>query len=130
MTSKLQWSPPQVLIHYRQPKGQPKPATAAKPLAVGTATRAAARGRGRVGGRRGRNAGRAKPKTAEELDAEMMDYFDASGAPANGAVTTDAAATANGTAQPVANGAEDLGMDEISVGADAVLTHVALLTDG
>ncbi|KAA6406791.1 MAG: rna recognition motif containing [Lasallia pustulata] len=96
-----------------QPKVQPKPATAVKSATNGTATRAGGRGRGR-GGRRGRNAGRGKPKTAEELDAEMMDYFDASGAPVNGAATTDAAATTNGTAQPGANGGEDLGMDEIS----------------
>lgn len=115
------------LTDCRQPKGQPKPATAAKPATDGTATRGAGRGRG---GRRGRNAGRAKPKTAEELDAEMMDYFDASGAPANGAATTDAAATTNGTAQPAANGGEDLGMDEVLVSADGPLAQVCLLTAG
>ncbi|MCJ1298648.1 hypothetical protein MMC08_001438, partial [Hypocenomyce scalaris] len=50
-----------------QPKGQPKPATAAKSATDGASTRGTGRGRGR-GGRRGRNAGRSKPKTAEELD--------------------------------------------------------------
>lgn len=54
----------------------------------------------------------------------MMDYFDASGAPVNGAATTDAAATTNGTAQPGANGGEDLGMDEISVSVDGLLPHL------
>lgn len=117
------------LTDCRQPKGQPKPATAAKAATDGTVTRGAERGRGR-GGRRGRNAGRAKPKTAEELDAEMMDYFDASGAPANGAATTDAAATTNGTAQPAANGGEDLGMDEVLVSADEPFVQVCLLTAG
>ncbi|KAL8709228.1 MAG: hypothetical protein Q9220_005971 [cf. Caloplaca sp. 1 TL-2023] len=91
-----------------QGKG-PKPATAAKPATNGTATRGSGtRGRGR-GARRGRNAGRGKPKTADELDAEMMDYFDTSAA--NGGAD---GAAANGAAQPVANG-DDLGMDEISV---------------
>lgn len=56
--------------------------------------------------------GRGKPKTADELDAEMMDYFDASGA--NGAAAANDG-VANGAAQPAANGADDLGMDEISV---------------
>ncbi|KAL8975827.1 MAG: hypothetical protein Q9205_008050, partial [Flavoplaca limonia] len=88
----------------------PKAATAAKSTANGAGTRDSTRGRGR-GGRRGRNAGRAKPKTADELDAEMTDYFDTNAA---NAVGTDGAAT-NGAVQPVANGADDLGMDEISV---------------
>lgn len=70
-----------------------------------------ARGRGR-GGRRGRNAGRSKPKTADELDAEMVDYFDAPGA-TGGNNGTDGTAI-NGAAPAAANG-EDLGMDEISV---------------
>ena len=93
------------LTHSRNNKG-PKPATAAKATANGAGTRDNTRGRGR-GGRRGRNAGRAKPKTADELDAEMTDYFDTNAA--NGGVAT------NGAVQPVANGADDLGMDEISV---------------
>ena len=90
------------LIQNSRPKGaQPKQATAAKATS-GEGTRG---GRGGRGARRGRNAGRPKAKTAEELDAEMTDYFVANG--------TDGATT-NGVA-PVANGGEDLGMDEVSV---------------
>lgn len=99
------------LIPIRQPKSQPKPATAAKAVNSGVTGRG--RGRGR-GGRRGRNAGRGKPKTADELDAEMVDYFDAPGT-TGGTNGTDGTAT-NGAAPAIANG-EDLGMDEISVSA-------------
>lgn len=63
-------------------KDKPKPATAQKTS-----------GRGRAPLRRGRNAGRGKPKSASELDAEMVDYF---GNEASGPV--------NGAVQPVANG--------------------------
>lgn len=97
------------LIFTSQPKSQPKPATAGRGATNGAATRG--RGRGR-GGRRGRNAGRGKPKTADELDAEMVDYFDAPGG-VGGNAGTDVTAT-NGAAPTAANG-EDLGMDEISV---------------
>ncbi|KAI4193714.1 MAG: hypothetical protein LQ346_003856, partial [Caloplaca aetnensis] len=84
----------------------PKPATAAKAVTEKTATR----GRGRGRGGRGRNAGRPKAKTADELDAEMVDYFDTNATTTQG---TDAAAVAtNGTAQPAAT--LDSGMDEIS----------------
>lgn len=83
----------------------PKPATADKPATNGAATRGGRATRGR--GRRGRNAGRAKPKTADELDAEMVDYFD----PSNTNGAGNATAAANGTAQP----AGDAGMDEIAV---------------
>ncbi|KAI4183687.1 MAG: hypothetical protein L6R41_005247 [Letrouitia leprolyta] len=82
----------------------PKPATADKPATNGAATRGGRATRGR--GRRGRNAGRAKPKTADELDAEMVDYFD----PSNTNGAGNATAAANGTAQP----AGDAGMDEIA----------------
>ncbi|KAL8969516.1 MAG: hypothetical protein Q9197_004301, partial [Variospora fuerteventurae] len=91
----------------------PKSATAAKTATDGTATRGRG-GRGRATGRRGRNAGRGKPKTADELDAEMVDYFDPSNT--NGTTTEGsggAAATANGATQPAAT-LEDAGMDEIS----------------
>lgn len=88
----------------------------------GTATRG-----GRVGGRgarRGRNTGRPKAKTADELDAEMVDYFDANAA--NGtAATTDAVATVNGAAAPATNG-EEIGMDEISVSIVPGFKHVSL----
>ncbi|KAJ5101966.1 mRNA export protein mlo3 [Penicillium alfredii] len=97
-------------------KSQPKPATAAKPANAN-------RGRGRPAarGRRGRNPGRGKPKTVEELDAEMVDYFSNENAPADGNAP-------NGTAQQ-ANGGEDLGMAEISVSfVDALSTSIPVLT--
>lgn len=62
-------------------------------------------GRGRGRARRGRNGGRGKPKTADELDAEMADYFDA-GANSNGNTGTNGAAPQ----QAVAN--TDTGMDD------------------
>lgn len=91
-----------------QPKAQPRPATVTKASAgnAGTRGRGAARGRG---ARRGRNANRPKPKTAEELDAEMVDYFD--GGAGNPAPAGESAA--NGTTA-TANGGEEMGMDEIS----------------
>ena len=85
----------------RKAKAQPKQAAATK------ATDGAARGRGgRV--KRGRNAGRPKAKTADELDAEMTDYFGATNGTDAGAATTNGAAAA-------AAGGDDLGMDEVSV---------------
>lgn len=84
-----------------QAKAQPKPAAAAKTSR-----------RGRRGARRGgRVSNRPKPKTTEELDAEMDDYFDTNeNAPAEGS------AAVNGQAQPATNGGgEDVGMAEISV---------------
>ncbi|KAJ6036756.1 mRNA export protein mlo3 [Penicillium herquei] len=85
-------------------KSKPKPATAKKTANA----KVGARG-GRQGQNRGRNPGRGKPKTVEELDAEMVDYF-AGGepAPANNAAPVNSAA-------PQTNGGEDLGMAEISV---------------
>lgn len=71
------------------------------------ATTGRGRGRGR-GGRRGRNAGRPKAKTADELDAEMTDYF---GEPVNGTAATEGTAATNGAA--TTNG-EEVGMDDIS----------------
>lgn len=89
------------------PKAQPKSATATKASANGTGKKAATKAR-----KRGKNATRSKPKTAQELDAEMTDYWTNS----NGGTTmTDANGTTNGNAQPAATGGEDLGMDEISV---------------
>ncbi|GMF73063.1 unnamed protein product [Aspergillus oryzae] len=88
-----------------QTKSQPKPATASKATD-------STRGRGRRGGRRGPGpkSNRPKPKTVEELDAEMVDYFSNENAgPAEGNAPANAAAP-----QP-ANGGEDLGMAEISV---------------
>lgn len=91
-----------------QAKAKPKPATAKKAAANDSNNKRAAAGRparGRKG--QGRNPGRGKPKTVEELDAEMIDYFADTNAPA------DANAATNGAA-PQANGGEDLGMAEIS----------------
>ena len=90
----------------RQPK-KAKEAGAVKTASTGDTTRGSKRGRG--GGGRGQNAGRRKPKTADELDAEMVDYFDPSAV--NG---TDGANNANG-GQPVVNGGAGVEMDEISV---------------
>ena len=93
-----------MLMIQRNPKNQPKSA-APKPATSGTATRG---GRTRGRGRRGRNAGRPKAKTADELDAEMVDYFDA-----NATNGTAGAEATNGATAPAANG--DAGMEEISV---------------
>jgi len=80
-----------------QPKPQPKSAANTKPVAGG------GRGKGARGrGRGGRNP-RPTKKTAEELDSEMVDYWQ------SGAATTETGAT-NGAAQPVANG--DANMDD------------------
>jgi THO complex subunit 4 len=90
------------------PKAQPKSATATKGTANGTGKKAANKAK-----KQGKNATRSKPKTAEELDAEMTDYFTNN----NGGATTmtDANGAASGNAQSAATGGEDLGMDEISV---------------
>lgn len=69
-------------------KAKPKVATTAKP-AVGV--KAARGGAAKRGGRGGRN-GRGKPKTADELDAEMTDYFVPKETVANGATTNGAVA--------------------------------------
>ncbi|KAH8696624.1 hypothetical protein BGW36DRAFT_343585 [Talaromyces proteolyticus] len=79
-----------------QPKAQPKPATGTKNAAAGR------RGRGRP--RKGKNPTQRK-KTAEELDAEMDDYF-------VGSENAPVDATANGTAPQATNGDET--MAEIS----------------
>ncbi len=72
------------------------------------------RGRGRArGGRGGSGVARSKPKTAEELDQEMSDYF--VGGTTNAASAT--APAANGNATATANGG-DIGMDDnVLVGA-------------
>ncbi|OCT45091.1 hypothetical protein CLCR_06423 [Cladophialophora carrionii] len=91
------------------PKAQPKSATATKKV-VG---KDSAKGRpaGKAGKpKRGRNS-RPKAKTAEELDAEMTDYWGGNNPSAAG-TNTDATAT-NGAA-PAATTGEDA-MEEISV---------------
>lgn len=84
-----------------QPKsaGPKKDKVTEKP-AAGSAVRGVKTARGR-GAKRGRNAGRPKRKTADQLDAEMTDYF------------TGGTEAPNGTAAPAAAEA-DTGMDEIS----------------
>ncbi|TKA80930.1 hypothetical protein B0A49_00943 [Cryomyces minteri] len=92
-------------------KAQPKPANAAKASTGGTTASARGRG-GRKATRGGRNPGRAKPKTAEELDAEMQDYFvsgtDGVNATEGGATTTNNETT---TQSAAVNGG-DVGMDD------------------
>jgi len=94
-------APASLAARVTQTKPQPKKANAAKPVKQ-------AEQKDRV--QRGRNAGRPKKKTAEELDAEMTDYFGSGNA---GAAHDGAAAATNGNAT-AANGGDDLGMDEIS----------------
>ncbi|KIW33584.1 uncharacterized protein PV07_00422 [Cladophialophora immunda] len=90
------------------PKAQPKSATVTKKVTAKDGTKG--RSAGKPGKpKRGRNP-RAKPKTAEELDAEMTDYWGGNNPSAVGA-TTEAAT--NGTA-PAANTGDDMGMEEIS----------------
>ena len=87
----------------RKPKVQPK-----QVKVTTAATRGSTRGRaGRAG--RARGTGRPSRKTAEELDAEMTDYFVGGTGPAN-----NGAGATNG-APAAAAGGDDLGMDEISV---------------
>ncbi|PKX97689.1 uncharacterized protein P174DRAFT_429109 [Aspergillus novofumigatus IBT 16806] len=71
-------------------------------------------GRGARRGRRGgaRSSNRPKPKSVEELDAEMVDYFASNENP--GPADANAPAATNGAVQQPAAGGEDLGMAEIS----------------
>lgn len=93
------------VARYLRTPSQPnaKPKSAAPKAATNGATRG-----GRKVGRAGRGRGRPKRKTADELDAEMVDYFDATaatnGAPDDGNVAT------NGAEQ----GVVEETMDEIS----------------
>lgn len=84
------------------PKAQPKSAATTK-----ANTKDAAKGKKVVKGRKGK-PNRPKAKTAEELDAEMTDYFGN-----NNAAAATEAATTNGAPAAVATG--DDAMDEISV---------------
>lgn len=91
------------------PKAQPKSATTTKASANGSGKGARA-----AKPKRERKPNRPKPKTAEELDAEMTDYWGPNGN-ANGGSAAAAVADGmtTGAAEPATNG-EDLGMDEIS----------------
>jgi THO complex subunit 4 len=96
------------------PRAQPKSATATKATSNGAAKT------GRAAARASKSKKGRKPKTTEELDAEMTDYW---GTNTNGAPAAAAAADgmATGGAEVAANG-EDLGMDEISVGSVEFIT--------
>ncbi len=104
-----------------KPRVQPKQAGAARTSE--TSARGATRGArgGRV--RRGRTAGRPKAKTAEELDAEMTDYF--VGGSGHAATEANGAAAPNGAAA-AATGEE--AMDEISVRSFSISPRAPLLT--
>ena len=92
-------------------QSQPKSAAPKATTNGGTAARGSKAGRGRPA-RRGGRLNRPKPKTADELDAEMADYFDPNAV--NGAATSENAPATNGAAAPAANGEQNMGMDEIS----------------
>jgi len=95
-------APNQVAAKGPKTAAKPKPATNTAPKAVNNA-----RGRpGRRGGpaARGGRPGRPKPKTAEELDAEMADYWDGS-APAAATGAADGAQYSN--AAPGGDSMED-----------------------
>lgn len=74
---------------------KPKPATSA-PKSSNNNNNSSARGRGGKRGRGGRPGGRPKPKTAEELDAEMADYWDGGIAPSTAAPAVSAPAAPTG----------------------------------
>ncbi|KAJ5558816.1 Nucleotide-binding alpha-beta plait [Penicillium sp. DV-2018c] len=92
---------PRPLTERVAQKPRPKSAAAPKPKENKRATTEKKSRRGKAPRP---NPGRGKPKTVEELDAEMADYFTADATPA---------APANGAA-PQANATQDVGMaDEI-----------------
>lgn len=93
VTGELVPAPPTLSQRVSQPKATPK--SAATDKASGKGAKPASGARGGAAGKRGR-AGRPKnarptKKTADELDAEMADYFDSakSGGDANAAAATN-----------------------------------------
>jgi hypothetical protein len=97
------------MMFINQSCSQPKSAAKAEPKPA-TAVKGGAAKKGGKKPRRGRNAGRGKPKTAEELDAEMVDYWDGG---ANANASGDTAMVNGGAVQPASG---DAGMeDEIMV---------------
>lgn len=79
-------------------KEKTKPAAGAKAAANGTTNGASKDGR--AAKKKSGRAGKPKAKTAEELDAEMQDYFgggETNGAPANGAAEPVVAADGGDT---------------------------------
>ncbi|KOS41274.1 hypothetical protein ACN38_g7858 [Penicillium nordicum] len=98
---------PKPLTERIAQKARPKSATKAKEDKTTPAEKGSRRGKGSARPR-GRNAGRGKPKTIEELDAEMVDYFSTDAPP------TEGTAPVSGTV-PQASANQDIGMaDEIS----------------
>ncbi|CAG8259379.1 unnamed protein product [Penicillium salamii] len=92
------------IAHKARPKSAAAPAKTKKDTKnTATAEKGSRRGNRAAGGR-GRNPGRGKPKTVEELDAEMVDYFTTDAPPAE-------AAPANGNVAQ-ANGSQDIGMND------------------
>ncbi|EMC91922.1 hypothetical protein BAUCODRAFT_152279 [Baudoinia panamericana UAMH 10762] len=87
-------------------KESAKAAAAPKKDAAKPAADAAAKA-GRGGKKRSGRAGRPKAKTADELDAEMADYFGGGEGAPNGAAAT------NGAVQPAATNGNDAAMDEV-----------------
>ena len=104
---------------------QPKIATKAQPKPATLTKNGGGRGRGRRSVR-GRGIGRGKPKSVEELDAEMQDYYDTG---ANGTTGEgDAAMETNGggaVQQPAAAGG-DTGMDDEILVNDSLYKHLSL----
>lgn len=98
------------------PKAQPKSATAAKPAAKDAKGRKA-----KTAATKKTRTARPKPKTAEELDAEMTDYFNANN---NNTAAASTGAGANGAAAA----GDDMGMDEISVSSLDIIIDAG--TDG
>ncbi|KAK6432814.1 RNA-binding RNA annealing protein [Oleoguttula sp. CCFEE 5521] len=90
-----------------KPRNAARETTKAKPAAA-TGAAPAANGTAKTGKKKSGRGGKPKAKSADELDAEMKDYFggnEANSAVANGEVQAVAAAVTNGG---------DTGMDEIS----------------
>lgn len=86
---------------YSKPKSAAKDAkTAPKAKGAAPATNGPAAAKGGKGKKPAR-ANRPKKKTADELDAEMQDYFGNESAPTNGAAQPAAAAAATNGAEPV-----------------------------
>lgn len=77
-----------------QPKATPKSAAADKASGTGKGAKSAAGGRGGAAGKRGRGgrpkSARPTKKTADELDAEMADYFDSAKSGGDATATTAA----------------------------------------
>jgi THO complex subunit 4 len=94
-------SAPNKIIN-KQPKGD-KPKPVAKPAAGRGGARGGARGNKR-GARSGSGSGRGKPKTAEQLDQDMSDYF--------GGDSTNASGAGPAAATTAATNGGDVGMDD------------------